>query len=139
MPTITAQTHVARPAAQAWAAVRSAATLARRAPHVVDVQVNGATTRWTVLLNGSEVSWEQRDTVGPDTVLRFAQTTGDLEAMSGTWEVAATADGARVRLTIDFELGVDGLAPLLEPMWAQSLQAHANALLRVVPDGSEHA
>ncbi|MDM4721528.1 SRPBCC family protein [Micromonospora sp. WMMA1363] len=138
MPTITAETHVARPAAQVWAAVRSAATLASQAPHVVDVRADGASTHWTVLLNGSEVAWEQRDDVGPGTVLRFTQITGDLEEMSGSWEVAEAAGGARVRLTIVFELGVDGLAPLLEPIWAQSLQAHAEALLRVVPAGSEN-
>jgi hypothetical protein len=44
--------------------------------------------------------------------------------------VAETPEGCRVSLTIAFALGVDGLAPLLEPIWGQSLQAHANALLK---------
>ncbi|GIJ26340.1 hypothetical protein Vqi01_15020 [Micromonospora qiuiae] len=139
MPTIIAETRVACPADQVWAAVRDVATLARRAPHVVDVRTDGDTSVWTVLLNGSAVSWVQRDTAGPDTVLRFEQITGDLEEMSGNWVVDETTDGTRVRLVIDFELGVDGLAPLLEPMWAQSMQAHAEALLRALPAGSENA
>ncbi|MGL4175033.1 MAG: type II toxin-antitoxin system RatA family toxin [Dermatophilaceae bacterium] len=137
MPTVAAQTDVARSAEQVWASVRSAPALAVQAPHVVHVTAHGDTSHWTVLLNGSEVTWTQRDHAGTDTVLRFEQTGGDFEAMSGQWEVADIVDGCRIRLTIDFDLGVDGLAPLLEPMWAQSLRAHAEALLRVVPIGLE--
>ncbi len=139
MPTITARTHLLRPAPRVWADVRDLSALARRAPHVVAVTPTGATTRWTVLLNGSEMTWEQSEVEGPGHVLRFEQVTGELESMSGTWEVSETEGGVQVGLSIDFELGVDGLAPLLEPMWIQSLHAHAEALLRGVPTETERS
>lgn len=89
-------------------------------------------TRWTVLLNGSEVTWTQREWAEAGSRLVFEQTSGDLEELTGEWTVAPAADGAQVMLRIAFELGIDGLAPLLEPIWAQSFQAHTDALLRTV-------
>ncbi|AIA07101.1 SRPBCC family protein [Streptomyces noursei] len=139
MPEIHAETRLAgRSADQAWAIVKDARTFAPAADHVLAVRQLPSTSErhrsseWTVLLNGSEVTWVQDEAAGPGLQLHFAQTAGDLEALTGAWRVEETPTGARISLALAFELGIDGLAPLLEPIWAQSFQAHADALLRAV-------
>lgn len=137
MPEIQAETLVeGRTPDEVWALVKDSGSIASQAGHVVAVRPQSAQDKtfrcneWKVLLNGSEVTWVQREAAGPGLRLRFEQTTGDLEQMSGEWAITAAPDGTRVALSIDFELGIDGLAPLLEPIWSQSFQAHADALLR---------
>jgi Polyketide cyclase / dehydrase and lipid transport len=139
LPEIHAVTRVdGRSPDQLWTLVKNALAFAPRADHVVRVSLlptgseQRRSTEWTVLLNGSEATWVQEETAKPGPRLCFEQTSGDLESLTGEWSVTGTPEGARVGLTIAFELGVDGLAPLLNPIWAQSFQAHADALLRVV-------
>ncbi|WP_175407866.1 type II toxin-antitoxin system RatA family toxin [Streptomyces sp. TRM64462] len=143
MPVIHADTLIeGRPADEAWEVVKNAEALAARARHVVAVRPGPARDKafrvneWTVLLNGSEVSWVQREAAGPGYRLRFEQLSGELEHLSGEWSVAPEPGGARVTLTLTFDLGVDGLAPLLDPIWSQSFQAHAEELLRVVAESA---
>lgn len=89
---------------------------------------------WRVLLNGSEVEWEQTTRPrGPDR-LDFEQVTGDLAELRGAWSL----DGGRLDLALEFHLGVDGLAPLLDPMWTQSLRAFADSLVRGVAGAAAH-
>ncbi|MFJ7271060.1 type II toxin-antitoxin system RatA family toxin [Streptomyces sp. NPDC099050] len=137
MPEIQAETLIdGRTPDDVWDLVKDSGGIASRAGHVVAVTPQSAQEKtfrlneWKVLLNGSEVTWVQREAAGPGLRLRFEQTEGDLEELSGEWTVTAAPTGTRVRLSIGFELGIDGLAPLLEPIWAQSFQAHADALLR---------
>ncbi|TQK51140.1 polyketide cyclase/dehydrase/lipid transport protein [Streptomyces sp. SLBN-118] len=121
-----------------WSLVKDGEGIASRAGHVVDVRTVPSesrqyrTTAWTVLLNGSEVSWVQREFAEEGPRLRFEQVSGDLEELTGEWSVDSAPGGSRLALSIAFELGIDGLAPLLEPIWAQSFQAHVDALLRAV-------
>jgi hypothetical protein len=139
MPVVQADTLVGgRTPDQVWPIVKDSLLVASRARHVVTARPRPQrekgfrVSEWTVLLNGSEVSWVQRETAWPGPRLRFEQTSGDLEALSGTWSLAPVANGTRIFLHIDFELGVDSLAPLLEPIWSQSLRAHADALLEAL-------
>ncbi|MBB1257674.1 type II toxin-antitoxin system RatA family toxin [Streptomyces alkaliterrae] len=139
MPEIRAETLVGGMTPETvWPLVKDSAGIASPAAHVVSVRALSEQDRtfrlneWKVLLNGSEVTWTQREAAGPGLRLRFEQTTGDLERLSGEWAVSAAHDGTLVRLTLAYELGVDGLAPLLEPIWTQSFQAHADALTRAV-------
>jgi hypothetical protein len=139
MPEIQAETLVrGRTPDEVWALVKDSGKVASQTGHIVAVSPRSEQDKtfrfneWKVRLNGSEVTWVQREAAGPGLRLRFEQTTGDLEELSGEWAVTATPGGTRVALSIRFELGVDGLAPLLEPIWSQSFQAHADALLRSV-------
>lgn len=99
---------------------------------VLEVSPCGDGHRWVVLLNGSRVQWVQRDRATEHESLEFEQVTGDLGALRGRWTLDRSASGVTVRLRIDFHLGVDGLAHLLDPIWTQSFQAYADALTRAV-------
>ncbi|MER6256526.1 SRPBCC family protein [Streptomyces sp. NPDC001584] len=137
MPEIHAVTQFpGRSPDEVWSIVKNSLAFAARAEHVVGVSLLPSSdkryrsTEWTVLLNGSEVTWVQEETARPGLRLAFEQTAGDLEQLTGEWSVSASPGGSQVGLAISFELGIDGLAPLLNPIWAQSFQAHADALLR---------
>ncbi|MFE7897973.1 type II toxin-antitoxin system RatA family toxin [Streptomyces sp. NPDC057424] len=139
MPEIQAETLIEeRTPEELWAIVKDSSLVASRARHVVAVSPQSDQDKtfrineWTVLLNGSEVTWRQREAAGPGLRLRFEQTIGDLEKLSGEWSLTADGTSTRISLALDYELGVDGLAPLLEPIWSQSFQAHADELLRAL-------
>ncbi|MEU1122631.1 SRPBCC family protein [Streptomyces sp. NPDC005899] len=139
MPEVQAETLIeGHTPEEVWDWVKDSERLASRARHVVAVSPvsdPGRTFRvneWTVLLNGSEVTWRQREAAGPGLRLGFEQTAGDLEKLSGEWALAAAGTGTRVSLSLTYELGVDGLAPLLDPIWSQSFRAHADELLRAL-------
>ncbi|MFB4424349.1 type II toxin-antitoxin system RatA family toxin [Streptomyces sp. QL37] len=139
MPTVQAETLIQdRTPEQVWTLVKDGSLVTSRARHVVSVRPLAArertfrTSEWTVLLNGSEVTWTQREATGPGLRLWFEQTTGDLESLSGEWSLAPDTAGTRVSLGLTYALGVDGLAPLLDPIWSQSFRAHADELLRAL-------
>ena len=115
-----------------WAAVRDSERYPSLAGHVLGVVRRGGQTEWCALLNGSRVSWVQRETTQPPRSLRFEQVHGDFAELRGRWTVDPYDHGVRLRLEVEFQLGVDGLAALLDPIWAQSLQAHAATLVHAV-------
>ncbi|MFJ7626089.1 type II toxin-antitoxin system RatA family toxin [Streptomyces sp. NPDC097595] len=139
MPKVEARTLIRdRTPEDVWTLVKDGSLIADRARHVVSVRPLAArdqdfrTSEWTVLLNGSAVTWTQREAAGPGPRLWFEQTAGDLESLSGAWSLAPDGAGTLVSYALDYALGVDGLAPLLEPIWSQSFRAHADELLRAL-------
>ncbi|MEV4530661.1 SRPBCC family protein [Streptosporangium sp. NPDC049304] len=138
MPQISATAFVPAPAAELHQIVREGTGLPALAPHVLEVEPQSdGTARWSVLLNGSRVGWTQREATVSGQRLVFAQTQGDFDSLVVTWTFAPDCAGTRVGLSIAFHLGIDGLAPLLDPIWAQSLRAHANLLLSALASAKE--
>jgi Polyketide cyclase / dehydrase and lipid transport len=137
MPHVTAATAVPAPLEGVRAVLAEPGRWAARADHVVAVTPTppGA-ARWEVLLNGSRCSWTQTERAdGPDRWV-FEQGAGDLEQLAGVWVLEPADGGTRVTLQLAVTLGVDGLAPLLDPIWTQSLQAHADALVAALAAAS---
>jgi uncharacterized membrane protein len=128
MNAVTAETPIRGvPAADVWAAVEDVPS---HAEHVLAVSTTPeGDQRWNVLLNGSQVDWVQRNSPVTAGRLSFEQVSGDLAALRGTWELR---EDDTLSLSVEFHLGIDGLAPLLDPIWTQSFQAHADALVRAV-------
>jgi Polyketide cyclase / dehydrase and lipid transport len=125
---VVAETPITEPAGRRVWEVLAGDLLPAVADHVLDVTATPAGQRWSVLLNGSRVDWIQRTVRADQHGLTFEQVSGDLAELRGNWALRPNLLG----LTIEFDLGVDGLAPLLDPIWTQSFQAHADALVRAV-------
>jgi ribosome-associated toxin RatA of RatAB toxin-antitoxin module len=119
--------------ARVWDVVRDSAAYPRIVDHVLAVTGCGdGTAEWCVLLNGGRVTWIQREHADPPGSLAFEQTRGDFDALRGRWTLRSQGSGVEVSLRVEFHLGVDGLAALLDPIWAQSFQTHADALVDAV-------
>jgi ribosome-associated toxin RatA of RatAB toxin-antitoxin module len=120
-----------------WDVVNDCERFPLLADHILEVNRRGGDeVEWLALLNGSRVGWVQRDSAQPPQSLAFEQLDGDLDQLRGRWTLLLQPSGVRLRLEIEFHLGVDGLAALLDPMWAQSLQSHADALAHAVARAS---
>lgn len=118
---------------QVWGIVSDSARFPRLVDHVLAVTRRGdGAVEWLTLLNGSRVSWVQREFAQQPRLLVFEQLYGDLDQLRGRWTLHPQPTGVQLRLKIEFHLGVDGLADLLDPIWEQSFQAHADALTRAV-------
>ncbi|WAC71668.1 aromatase/cyclase [Roseateles sp. SL47] len=87
-------------------------------------------SHWRVLLNGSELSWTERDVLTDDHRIVFEQTDGDLEVWAGQWRLLEDADGAlRVELEVTFDLGIPSLAEVLHPIGERAIRANSRQML----------
>lgn len=115
---------------------------------VLEVRVDRRTateivSHWRVLLNGSELSWTERDLLTDDHRIVFEQTDGDLEVWQGQWRiVAAEGGGLKVELDVTFDLGIPSLAEVLHPIGERAIRANSRQMLegirtRVAGGGGE--
>jgi Polyketide cyclase / dehydrase and lipid transport len=117
-------------ASQVWEALRSPSAFVSTAKHVVSVRPQpGGGDAW-VVLSGGKVRWIQHDEPAND-AMEFWMVDGDLEGFRGRWEARDEGGSTVVSLTMDFWLGVDGLAPLLNPVWTTLMQSHVTGLVHV--------
>ena len=133
MPRVNASATARTDPGTAWAVLQEPNRWAPLAPHVRAVdRPSAGRTAWDVLLNGSRCRWVQRESAQRPGLTRFEKVHGDVVKLHGNWSVRETPAGIVIALDLEFDLGVDGLAPLLNPIWTQSFQAHADALVRAV-------
>lgn len=91
-------------------------------------------TSWTVLFNGNELRWTERDRLDPACkAMSFEQIEGDLKAWRGRFWLEALSD-ARVRgsYEVEFDLGVPALADLLHPLGERAIRANCSAMLESI-------
>ncbi|SDZ70506.1 Ribosome association toxin PasT (RatA) of the RatAB toxin-antitoxin module [Variovorax sp. YR266] len=102
---------------------------------VLEVRVERRTateivSHWRVLLNGSELSWTERDLLTDDHRIVFEQTDGDLEVWRGQWRVLIAGDGSlSVELDVSFDLGIPSLAEVLHPIGERAIRANSRQML----------
>lgn len=90
-------------------------------------------TAWSVLFNGNELRWTERDHF--DEVNRratFEQIEGDLGSWSGAFEAFATPGGTVGTYQMSFDLGIPALAELLHPLAEQAIRANCEQMLNEI-------
>ncbi|MGF0242344.1 type II toxin-antitoxin system RatA family toxin [Rhodococcus sp. IEGM1300] len=92
------------------------------------------TSSWRVLINGSELTWTERDWLIPCERIKFTQTEGDLEVWYGEWLLIRRPDGLHVDLNVTFDLGIPSLADVLHPLGERAIRANNIQML----DGIRH-
>jgi len=122
--------------AQVWAALCDFERYPQFMQDVLEVVIEQRSaqeiiSRWRVLLNGSELSWTERDVLTDDHRIVFTQTDGDLEVWQGEWRLL---DGAqrgelRVELAVTFDLGIPSLAEVLNPIGERAIRANSRQML----------
>jgi len=96
-----------------------------------------AVSSWRVLLNGSELTWTERDVFVAPHRIDFDQTEGDLEVFRGAWLLEEIDDGVRVTLDVEFDLGIPSLAAVLDPVGIQAIRSNSESMLRAI--SQQHA
>ncbi len=84
---------------------------------------------WRVLLNGSELTWTERDLLIENERIDFEQTDGDLEIWAGEWVLVDRDDGLYVDLNVTFDLGIPSLADVLHPIGERAIRANSRQML----------
>jgi ribosome-associated toxin RatA of RatAB toxin-antitoxin module len=93
-----------------------------------------ALSSWRVLLNGSELTWEEKDFFHPPHRIDFDQTEGDLEVFRGSWTLTETEGGVNVVLEIEFDLGIPSLAAVLDPVGIQAIHSNSRSMLTAISE-----
>ncbi|WP_405884030.1 SRPBCC family protein [Streptomyces sp. NBC_01136] len=100
----------------------------------IEREADTALSSWRVLLNGSELTWDERDVFTPMRRIDFDQTEGDLEVFRGYWALEPTASGVRVVLEIEFDIGIPSLAAVLDPIGIQAIESNSRSMLAAIRD-----
>lgn len=122
MPFISAETTVDGPPAAAFALAKNMEDYPRFMKDVVYLKVlerddSSQISEWHARLQGRILRWKERD-VFDETALTitYQQTEGDLKRFEGAWSFVPAGEGTKITLTVDFDLGIPMLAPLLDPV-----------------------
>ncbi len=129
--------------ATVWRVVRDFEQYPSRMPDVVAVSyLSGSTnsteneSEWKVLLNGSELTWTERDFFEPNDSIRFEQIEGDLEVWQGLWTLSEQGNHIIVDLEVEFDLGIPSLAEILNPVAVQAIRSNSLQMLSAIKEYS---
>lgn len=90
-------------------------------------------TDWVTEVDGRTIRWRERDEFFPENgKIAYRQLTGDLKKFEGEWRFADEKQGCRVALTVDFDLGIPMLAPILNPILKKKVQENSQAMLDAI-------
>ena len=96
----------------------------------VSPSTNGSVvSKWTVKLGPGTATWTQQDDLEPETgTIRFQGLSGDIDYFKGVWTARDNGAGCVLRFDCDFDIGLPGLAKLIEPRIAKLLRENIRAI-----------
>ena len=96
-----------------------------------------AVTAWEVRFRDGILKWTENESIDwKDRTLAFDQLEGDFEHFTGAWEVLDHPAGCVVRFTVDFDLGMPTLAPMIDPIAESTLRENVVAIVRGLTERS---
>jgi ribosome-associated toxin RatA of RatAB toxin-antitoxin module len=88
---------------------------------------------WEVDFAGGILKWRERDRLDERRLrIDFELIDGDLLDLAGHWSVAPLARDSEVRFDARFDLGVPGMADLLEPVAGRAMMSTVSEMLHGV-------
>lgn len=113
-----------------------AASAAVRSVEVAAEPDGTSTSSWEVVFRGGLMRWTERDWFDLDRLTHhFALLEGDPHDFEGAWTAEPHADGCRVRMLADFDLGMPSLRHVLDPIAIEALEDAIEDVLRVLFEG----
>ncbi|WP_460806062.1 type II toxin-antitoxin system RatA family toxin [Nocardiopsis aegyptia] len=136
MPTVTTSHTSGASPEEVWEALLDSESYAGYMDEVREIKViswegDRRVSRWSVLLKGSELEWEEEESI--DTARKridFHQTEGDLAYFTGYWQVTAVPEGTNAQLHVEFDIGIPMMSDMLNPVAARALEDNSQAILR---------
>lgn len=94
-----------------------------------------STSLWEVSFRRGVMRWSQRDELDLDAgEVRFELIEGDPVAFGGHWRARAGEDGCELLFEADFDLGIDTLSHVLDPLAVEALEQTIESVVRGVVD-----
>lgn len=141
MPVVTVNERIQAPLQDVWARVCDIEAYPEFMDSVIATSVSSRVERadgiieaiaeWEVLLKGSVLKWSEREwRDSANFRLSFEQVSGDLERFEGFWQVAAVDEEVTdATLQVDFEIGIEMLRPMLDPVAVRALERNSSDML----------
>jgi ribosome-associated toxin RatA of RatAB toxin-antitoxin module len=136
MPTVTTSHTSGDDPGEVWAALLDSESYASYMEEVREVRVvewdgDRRVSRWSVLLKGSELEWEEEEFIDHERRrIEFRQLDGDLAYFTGHWEVSSDERGTTAELHVEFDIGIPMMSEMLNPVAARALEDNSQAILR---------
>jgi ribosome-associated toxin RatA of RatAB toxin-antitoxin module len=87
-------------------------------------------SEWAADFRNGVMCWRERDVfLREQGLIEFRQLDGDLDRFDGAWTIWTEGEEVRVRLTVEFDLGLPTLAEFLEPVAAGALEENMRRLV----------
>lgn len=93
---------------------------------------NGASSsEWEVAFRGGILKWSEQDRFDEEArAIEFEQIGGDdLERFVGVWRVEEDGEGCVVRFSAEFDMGLDTLDSLIDPIAERTLRENVQAII----------
>lgn len=90
---------------------------------------------WEVHFRRGILRWVEIDAFEPEARrIEFAQESGDMELLTGNWQIHPHQAGAEIEFHAQFDLGLPGLEDYLEPVAQRALEDNVReVLVRLFP------
>ncbi|MTV47453.1 cyclase [Heliobacillus mobilis] len=95
-------------------------------------------TDWVTEVDGKSFCWKERDEFYPaEGKIRYRQIAGDVKRFEGEWFFRRERGGCQAVLTVDFDLGMPMLAPILHPVLKKKVRENSQAMLAAIKEKVE--
>lgn len=142
MPVVRVTERLRVPEAEVWDLVCDVEAYPKLMESVIAIRVvseetlpdgrTEAIADWEIELKGSILKWQERDTRDPVARrITYSQVSGDMERFEGFWQVTRIDDEVtEAVLEVDFEIGIEMLKPMLEPVAVRAVGRNSTEMLR---------
>jgi ribosome-associated toxin RatA of RatAB toxin-antitoxin module len=130
---------------QAYERLADFSTYPELAPSVIKVEVEEIDpdeqgrgryrSGWEVHFRRGILRWVEIDVFDPEAArIDFVQESGDMEVLTGYWQIHDHEEGAEIEFDAQFDLGLPGLEDYLEPVAQRALEDNVGeVLVRLFP------
>lgn len=103
---------------------------------ITDAFDGGSRSRWEINFRDGIMRWQEEDRFTPDEGrIRFEALSGDLDMFVGEWEVGGAPEGALIRFSSEFDLGLSTLNEMVEPIAEEALRETIEHIVDGLTDG----
>jgi coenzyme Q-binding protein COQ10 len=138
LPLVVSRVRVAGPPPACYALIKDMESYPKfmdavRSLRVLERHGNVTVTEWVASFQGRLLRWTEREEWDDAHFCqRYRQLAGDLKRFEGEWRCVPDGDGTEVVLTVDFDLGIPMLAPMLDPVARLVTKRNSDSMLAAI-------
>jgi ribosome-associated toxin RatA of RatAB toxin-antitoxin module len=84
------------------------------------------------------IHWEEEEKWNHDDfTASFSQTKGDYKSYGGLWELTTDAGVTKVKLTVDYDLGLPLIGPLINKLLDKLMKENCDSMLKALKEQAE--